>query len=371
MKSSPAAKVPAMKGSRTAAEAPAMKGSRAAAKPSGKPKPAAKPKAQKSETEKNLSDAASSVPGMPGTPTFTWSSKEERRASLMRFIRSRDCESTTARTVKMPPDIKKEIQEDPSKQNAMHELWASHKEDWLKTQAYRIECTRRENIMRDGERFKTKAQLMDLYKNEVVVNAIIAGLPPSHVRKHPNAKDCEEATQYLVDCESGRDKMNSHIEETGTSQKADVAQAGGADVLNAIHNHMASTSSFGAAPGLSEAERQKRKEAQQAKAAERAKLLETDMPERAKAWLKGINSDINKCQAAALETKSCKDKSIGTTYRNKFDNYNQELRKFRRDFESAAEAPLKAEVKKAEKVVLALKTCLSAWNKIKPMYLKS
>ena len=303
----PAAKPKAAAAAKAVHAAKPKAASAAKAVPAAKPKPQPKPKTThpKSATEKELSEASGSV---PGTPKFQWSSKEERRASLMRLIRSRDCDATTARTVKMPADIKKELQDDPSKQTAMHELWASCGEDWLKAQAYRIECRRRENMTRDGERYKTKGQLLEMYKNEVVVNAIIAGLPASHIRRHPNAKECDDATQYLVDCESGRDKLDSHIEETGTSQKADVDQAGGADLLNAIHSHLASTSSFSAAAGLSESERQKRKEAQQAKAAERAKLLETDMSERVKAWLKGINSDINKCQAAALEAKMCKDK---------------------------------------------------------------
>ena len=319
------------------------------------------------KTEEALKEATETVPGMKA-----WANKEERRAALMRFIRSRDCVATNARTTKMPDDVKKEITEDPKKQNGMFELWASHDEKWLKVTAYRLELQRKESLTRESERYKTRAQLIDMLKSQVVADAIIAGLPSTHIRNHPNAKDCEEATQYLVDCESGKDTLNSHIEETGTTQKADIDQAGSADLLQAVHAHFASSSSCGP-PGMSEEERKKKKEAQQAKAAERAALLETDMGERVKVWLKGINSDINKCQAAALETKGSKDKSVGQTYRSKFEEFNRDLRKIRSGFETAtanhANAP-KAEVKRAETIVLSLKQSLQAWNKIKHMYLK-
>ena len=156
-------------------------------------------------------------------------------------------------------------------------------------------------------------------------------------------------------------------------QKADIGQAGSADLLQAVHSQFASSSSFGAAPVLSEEERKKWKEDPQAKAAEREKRLQTDMGERMQILLKGINADINKCQAAALETKGSKDKSVGQTYRSKFEEFNRNLTKIRSVFETAtakfAEVP-KADVKRAEGVVVDLKHELSAWNRIKHMYLK-
>ena len=49
----------------------------------------AKASAAVNKTEEALKDVVQTVPGMK-----QWASKEERRAALMRFIRSRDCQAT-------------------------------------------------------------------------------------------------------------------------------------------------------------------------------------------------------------------------------------------------------------------------------------
>ena len=330
------------------------------------------------ELRKELEEAADKLPGKELT-------KEERRAALMRFIRARDTDPKNPRKDPMPQEIKDELKANSDSQDVIFRLWVGHKEDFAKIQAIFTRVHRHTERQVGQERWKTWSQLLKHYgDDEETVQAIVDNLPEDHKRRNPRAPKCDAAVQYWVLLEDGRDDLDEDILEQGIKGQADIPKLGNEEFLKKAFSAQPSSSSLprgpssnsgtrtGPKPETDEERQEKdRKKAEAlAKAEAKKKELEKNIPLRAQNWLKNINSDIGKLQAAIAETKKVVSKEVGATYKNKFMASQQELFKLRTLFEKNQTSIDKKTVREAEKKVKIMKTDLLAWGKVKQFYLK-
>ena len=81
--------------------------------------------------------------------------------------------------------------------------------------------------------------------------------------------------------------------------------------------------------------------------------------------------DVAKAIDALAQCKKSKDKTVGVSYTQKFNTHISTLKKTRARIENPGKEPIsKKDMKNAEACVMALKDDLSAWNRIKPIYVK-
>lgn len=116
--------------------------------------------------------------------------QNNRRALLMKFIRTREPAKGkgTVRTEKCPEDIAAEISKCPLKRNHYFDLWVGCGQSWGKVVLFEKTYRKQTKRGKFKEQWLTKDQLIDHYKNETVVDAIIKTKTiPESKRQHPEA----------------------------------------------------------------------------------------------------------------------------------------------------------------------------------------
>ena len=117
----------------------------------------------------------------------------------------------------------------------------------------------------------------------------------------------------------------------------------------------------------SKEEKQQEKDDREAKKA----ALKKDPLAHAKMWLAGMSKDVGKAIDALSQCKTSKDKTVGLSYTQKFTNHVVTLKKLRSRIENPWKEPItKKDMQSAEDCVKELKDDLSAWSRIKPIYVK-
>jgi hypothetical protein len=122
---------------------------------------------------------------------------------LMKFLRTRSASKgvRSLRIEKCPDDIALEINKCPLKRNHYFDLWVGCGQSWGKVVLF--EKTFRKQTKRGTfkERWLTRDQLLDHYKNEFVVDAIIKTKSfPTEKRQHPEACPTLSHVRHTFGC---------------------------------------------------------------------------------------------------------------------------------------------------------------------------
>ena len=124
--------------------------------------------------------------------THHWT-KEERRAALMRFLRSRkpNKSSRAARVAKIPDDIAQLLEKDKTKVNHFFDLWCAHGEDWGRVQAFQRRYQRNSSGQFAKQVWRNRSQLVAHFHSEVVADAVVPSRNPLTQRRAcPEAVNC-------------------------------------------------------------------------------------------------------------------------------------------------------------------------------------
>ena len=289
----------------------------------------------------------------------------------MRFLRSRtpNPSGRKPRAQKIPEELAQEITKDPKKASLFFDLWLGHGEDWMRVQAFWKKTRRLTSGTEVTQAWLTKSQLMKMYgKDKAVVDAIVKSRDPaSQVRFHPDAPGVEAAKQYHVTVFDAESKKDEKIEESGLAgdglvEDKELAKKIGEGLMAGGVNTAAKVTKHKSKEEKDQAKKEREDKKQD---------LKNDPTAHAKAWLSGMSKDVAKAIDALAQCKKSKDKTVGVSYTQKFNTHISTLKKTRARIENPGKEPIsKKDMKNAEACVMASKDDLSAWNRIKPIYVK-
>ena len=296
----------------------------------------------------------------------------QRKAALMRFLRSRtpNASGRKPRAQKIPDELRAEITKDSKKVPMLFELWCGHGEDWMRVHVYYRKIRRTTTGTEVTQAWKTRAQLLKLYggDKEVVVGIIGSRDPATQVRDPPDAPTLASAKQYLVTVFDAESKKDENIDETGLAGDGMLDDREAAKKIAEGLMSGGPTCTFQTNPKLkSKEEKQQEKDDREAKKT----ALKKDPSAHAKMWPAGMSKDVGKAIDALSQCKKSKDKTVGPSYTQTFTNHVVTLKKLRSRIENPGKEPIiKKDMINAEDCVKELKDDLSAWNRIKPIYVK-
>ena len=262
----------------------------------------------------------------------------------------------------------------------------------------------REVTIKDKEgAWLTKAQIVDLYKCEIVANAVIteASEDGDRWRRHPQATQCDEAVQYWVTVSEKQTERLEDIVSKGVSLSANVGMAEGIQVASKLAPARISTSGpspslpparistsgqspsavatnagagggngagNGAADVAGEADRaamlqksqteRSREEAQKKRdektAAEKARneAYKNTPHGKAQAWLKACTTKLTDIAALVTQTTDASkdDPQTSALYKEKFDAHSRNLKSLRQTIEEALQGTETLTDEEAERV---------------------
>ena len=306
-------------------------------------------------------------------------SKKEQRAAWMRFHRSRQSSTGTraGRSEKCPVHILKTMDENPLKVHQYFDLWAGSSESWGKVVLWEEQFKRDTESSALKEAWLTKAQLLEIYKVEAVVEGIITKkVGPDLQRAHPEAPEIEEAKQYLCVVEASKLAQTDKVHQHGLSFKGELDKESAKTAVPKVLESLVKESGLTTAQAVQKNAEEKAKEEKKQKALlakqEKDAKRRSDPHEMAKDWLAGIGKDIHKASAAAKEATDAdfSDKEVQNQFIAKFNGHITKLGKLREDIEGkSTNGGLHMDtVTSAQDVVASLRTDLKAWTKMQDLY---
>ena len=319
---------------------------------------------------------------MPQPPPIKQESQEAVRAAddtatkaaHTKYIRTLDGASPAARTRKVPPDIGLKIKEGgPQSVKICFEKYINGGCDWAAVFINIKASYKSWPKTNKKTSWKTKAQLLEFYKDHVVVASVKAAKKDQGQWKpNPDAPSCKQAILYTVT------KKDSMTEGTRNNPKQTVT-------MTATINHVVAQSLLGLfqqvtmlAPGgvlkdgdadqrsHLEAEKQKKKEA-----ADAARLAKRELAtNKAEAFKSKMARDLGTCEVCLRELEAASvNKDTKKDYTKRFLKHRQGLVKIGEKINTTVARDdnkvCRSLLKEAEAQVLALKDSWRAWKKVK------